>query len=99
MTIKFDQFYAVRDLTKIIPGGPSLPTVWRWILRGTKRRPKLPSFLIGGRRLIKGADLIAWIDAGREAVPEVAPNPTALSEERKQRAELAKAKLAKWGIR
>ncbi len=32
-----------------IPGRPSLATVWRWVLNGT-RAGKLESVLIGGRR-------------------------------------------------
>ena len=34
-----------------IPGRPSLATVWRWVLNGT-RAGKLESCLVGGRRFV-----------------------------------------------
>ena len=40
---------AVAEAPQHIPGRPSLATVWRWVLNGT-RAGKLESVLIGGRR-------------------------------------------------
>ena len=39
----------IADAPSYIPGHPSLATVWRWVLNGT-RAGKLDSILIGGRR-------------------------------------------------
>ena len=39
----------IAEAPKHIPGRPSLATVWRWVLNGT-RAGKLESFLVGGRR-------------------------------------------------
>jgi hypothetical protein len=39
----------IAEAPQHIPGRPSLATVWRWVLNGT-RAGKLESFLVGGRR-------------------------------------------------
>jgi len=39
----------IAEAPQHIPGRPSLATVWRWVLTGT-RAGKLESFLVGGRR-------------------------------------------------
>ena len=39
----------IAEAPKHIPGRPSLATVWRWVLNGT-RAGKLESVLVGGRR-------------------------------------------------
>ena len=39
----------IAEAPQHIPGRPSLATVWRWVLSGT-RAGKLESFLVGGRR-------------------------------------------------
>ena len=40
---------SIAEAPQHIPGRPSLATVWRWLLNGT-RAGKLESILIGGRR-------------------------------------------------
>ena len=40
---------SIAEAVRYIPGRPSLATVWRWVLSGT-RAGKLDSILIGGRR-------------------------------------------------
>lgn len=57
--------YRPQDVSALIPGRPSLPTIWRWLLRGLKSpsgRRRLPSRKVGGRRFVRGADLLAWLD-------------------------------------
>lgn len=39
----------IAEAPQHIPGRPSVATVWRWVLSGT-RAGKLESFLVGGRR-------------------------------------------------
>ena len=40
---------SIAEAPQHIPGRPSLATVWRWVLNGT-RAGKLESFRVGGRR-------------------------------------------------
>ena len=39
----------ITEAAQHIPGRPSIPTLWRWVLKGT-RGNKLESILVGGRR-------------------------------------------------
>jgi hypothetical protein len=43
------QVISISQAARMIPGRPSVPTVWRWCVRGVRKR-KLASTIVGGRR-------------------------------------------------
>lgn len=47
--IQAETIVSISEAPQHIPGRPSMATVWRWVLKGT-RAGKLESILIGGRR-------------------------------------------------
>jgi hypothetical protein len=49
LDIQKEKVVHISEAPQHIPGRPSLATVWRWVLHGT-RAGKLESILIGGRR-------------------------------------------------
>jgi hypothetical protein len=47
--IQTETIVSISEARQHVPGQPSVPTLWRWVLSGT-RAGKLESVLIGGRR-------------------------------------------------
>lgn len=75
-----EEFIAINDVPKVLPGRPHISTVWRWCLRGVKGHT-LKSTMIGGRRYISKADLDDFIEClSTSTAPEIhskATSPTA----------------------
>jgi hypothetical protein len=69
--------YSLAQAAKVLPGKPSPTSVWRWTKRGiwlNDVRLRLRAVRIGGRIVVTGADLLAFLEAqqvepGSEASP------------------------------
>ena len=66
-----EQHFRIADLTDAIPGRPSVPAIWRWIVTGILdsggERIRLASIKIGGRRVVSQANLdefVALLNSG-----------------------------------
>lgn len=60
----------IAEAAQHVPGRPSVPTLWRWVLKGT-RGGKLDSILVGGRRFTSLEAIQRFCEQG------TAPNPEA----------------------
>ena len=60
--LKQADLIAIRDLPGLLPGRPSLPTIYRWISRGIDGI-RLASVRVGGRRFVNKAALVAFVEA------------------------------------
>jgi len=79
----------------------SRPTVARWLSKGVRGRGRLPSMLVGGRRLIRREDLEKWIvyDGGGEMEPSGQAVAVSASEEaEKARRTWVSAELDRMGV-
>ncbi len=77
----------IAEAPKHIPGRPSLATVWRWVLNGT-RAGKLESFLVGGRRFTTLESIKRFAQQSTSAANGVSPTtPT----RRQREVEIARA--------
>ena len=79
-----------------IPGRPSLATVWRWVLNGT-RAGKLESVLIGGRRFTSLKSIQRFAEQCTAAA-DGEPAPTRTTARRKRDIDDAEAELSSAGI-
>lgn len=61
-----DEYIAISEVSRYIPGRPSRSTVWRWMLNGV-RGHRLASVHVGGRRFVTKAAIKAWLKAINEA--------------------------------
>ena len=87
---------AVAEVPQHTPGRPSLATIWRWVLRGT-RAGKLESILVGGRRFTSVEAIQRFAQQSTAAADgEKAPSRTSLQRERD--ISQAEAELAEAGI-
>lgn len=59
------EWLTIREAAATIPGRPHESTVARWTSREVRGK-KLPSTLIGGKRLIKRSDLFDFLNANEE---------------------------------
>lgn len=96
MTIHPETYYRATELTKLIPGRPSLRCILRWLSKGSRRQGRIPSQLVGGRRVILGADLLAWINRGKDPALEQ-PTISRTPAERQRAANKAIAQLQRKG--
>jgi len=62
-----DEWLTVRQISEIVPGRPHVASVIRWTSRPVRGRI-LPSTLVGGKRLVKYSDLVAFLNP-KEQVP------------------------------
>lgn len=62
------EWLTIREAAASIPGRPHESTVARWTLREVRGK-KLPSTLIGGKRLIKRADLLEFLNLREKQTP------------------------------
>ena len=71
------QCYTVLEYARLFQISPG--AAWRHVLKGVRRGQschKLPSLKVGGKRLIRGSDILAFI----EDTPVEAPTTTATSD-------------------
>lgn len=65
--------FRVNEVSGIIPGNPSLATIWRWILKGAfapnGERIKLASFRVGKSRHVTREAVEAFITACNDVPP------------------------------
>jgi len=87
-TLLFDQpnsdWLTIREVAANLPGRPHIATVTRWTQRPVRGRI-LPSTLIGGKRLIKRSDLVAFLTETAE--------PSETGEEHGKRQAVASAQV------
>ncbi len=79
-----------------IPGRPSVATVWRWVLSGT-RAGKLESILIGGRRFTSVESIQRFAEQSTAAANGDA-TPVRTSRQRDRAIAAAERELAKEGM-
>jgi hypothetical protein len=72
----------ITEAPQHIPGRPSVVTVWRWVLNGT-RAGKLESVLVGGRRFTSIESIQRFALQSTAAADGVAPVRTSRQRERK----------------
>lgn len=66
VTFDTDQWLTIREVAIRLPGRPHVATVTRWTQRPVRGRI-LPSKLVGGKRLVRLADLLEFLDSSEEA--------------------------------
>lgn len=86
----------IAEAPQHIPGRPSLATVWRWVLNGT-RAGKLESFLIGGRRFTSVEAIQRFAEQSTAAADGHTP-PIRTSKQRDRAIAAAEAELEAAGI-
>ncbi|MDZ4689521.1 MAG: DUF1580 domain-containing protein [Planctomycetaceae bacterium] len=75
---QFDAINAIplNEVPAYVPGRPSVPTVWRWILSGVKgpngERIELRSFKVAGKRFVNRDAVREFIAAWNADAPEPA---------------------------
>ena len=89
--ISCQRYYTVEEVhrLKLLPGEPSLSSIWRAVLYPTARRRALPSLIIAGKRRIRGCDLIDYL------TPTV-PTVNGATVRIPSKAKAAMAKADKW---
>lgn len=93
-----EQYYSVGTVRKLIPSRPSNPTLWRWVRQGIvhgNQRVRLNAIKLGGRRLILGSDLVAFVTALNSDRPTTNIVTPA---EYDRRAEAAERRLTEAGV-
>lgn len=72
----------IAEAPQHIPGRPSLATIWRWVLSGT-RSGKLESILIGGRRFTSVESIHRFVQQSKPtAIKSEVPKQTVKQRER-----------------
>ncbi len=94
--ISAEQVFPISEAPQHIPGRPSVATVWRWILTGT-RAGKLDSVLIGGRRFTSIEAVQRFADRGT-AVGTGQPAPARTPRARAKAIAKAERDLVEAGI-
>ena len=46
--LKFEKLITLAEASRLLPGRPSVPTIWRWRNKGVRGR-KLESVIVGGK--------------------------------------------------
>ena len=87
----------IAEAPQHIPGRPSLATVWRWVLNGT-RAGKLESFLIGGRRFTSLESIQRFAQQSTVAAAGDAPPPVRTSAQRERAIERAERACERAGL-
>lgn len=95
-----DRQYRIHELTKMEAiGRPAGCSVWRWCTRGVKagdHRVMLTATRVGGKRLVRGSDLLAFLEGCNAASP---PTTCIISPaEQRRRVKAAETTLTKMGI-
>ena len=86
--------YRVSQVSKLLPGNPAAATIWRWLMTGVGGR-RLGSVKIGGRRFVRGQDLLDFI----AEEPTSATRPTFRTPAARRRAsEQADRELERLGV-
>ena len=86
----------IAEAPQHIPGRPSLTTVWRWVLNGT-RTGKLESCLVGGRRFTSLESIQRFAEQST-AVADGSPAPTRTIARRERDLDQAESELDAAGI-
>jgi hypothetical protein len=95
--IQMETVVPIAEAPQHIPGRPSLATVWRWVLNGT-RAGKLESVLIGGRRFTSVEAIQRFAEQSTAAADgEKAPSRTS-RRQRERDISQAEAELEAAGI-
>lgn len=86
----------LRAVPKMMPVQVSFHTVWRWTVNGVGDR-KLPTWKIGGRRMVSQADLTEFIQRLSEAplMPERRPTQKQYDRRRQKSIDAAREYLDK----
>jgi hypothetical protein len=88
--IQTETVVPIAEAPQHIPGRPSLATVWRWVLSGT-RAGKLESILIGGRRFTSLESIQRFAQQSTAAADG---NATTVRTSRQREREIAAAEAA-----
>lgn len=92
---------AINDVGGLLPGRPSIPTIWRWVTKGLlgpdSTRIKLPTVRIGGRRFVDPAALESFL-AALQQDPSPAAAKTSQEADAARRAKAADAALEALGF-
>lgn len=91
-----ERLLLLTDAAKVIPGRPSVPTLWRWRMRGV-RGVRLETCVVGGRRYTSREALSRFIVGTTAAADGIAAS-TQTSRQRMSAIEAAERELGKAGI-
>ena len=94
--IRTETVVPIAEAPQHTPGHPSLATVWRWVLNGT-RAGKLESILIGGRRFTS-VEAIQRFAQQSTAAADGDATPVRTSRQRDRAIEQAERQLDAAGI-
>lgn len=94
--IQAETIVSISEAPQHIPGRPSMATVWRWVLKGT-RAGKLESILIGGRRFTSLEKIQIFAEQSTAAADGETP-PTQTSTQRERAIKKAEAECERSGI-
>lgn len=94
--LQTETIISVTEAPKHIPGRPSVATIWRWVLNGT-RAGKLDSILIGGRRFTSVEAIQRFADLST-AVADGQPAPARTTRQREKAVRAAERELQEAGI-
>ena len=94
--IQTETVVPIAEAPRHIPGRPSLATVWRWVLSGT-RAGKLDSVLIGGRRFTSVEAIQRFAEQSTAAADGVTA-PVRTPRRRERAIAAAERELAEAGI-
>lgn len=94
--IQAETIVSISEAPQHIPGRPSMATVWRWVLKGT-RAGKLESILIGGRRFTS-LEKIQMFAEQSTAADDVDTPPARTSRQREREISTAERACEQAGI-
>ena len=95
--IQTETVVPIAEAPQHIPGRPSLATVWRWVLNGTRAAGKLESILIGGRRFTS-VEAIQRFAQQSTAAADGDATPVRTCKQRERAIEQAERELERAGI-
>jgi hypothetical protein len=90
------KYYLLTEAAKLLPSCPHISTLHRWRLRGV-RGVKLPTVMVGGRRMVTADELGRFIEAVTCAA-DGQPQPVRTARRREQAIEAAERELARESI-
>ena len=94
--IQRETVVSISEAPQHIPGRPSIATVWRWVLKGT-RAGKLESILIGGRRFTSLENIQMFAEQSTAMADGETP-PMRTSRQRERDISRAELEASKAGI-
>jgi hypothetical protein len=83
-----EQPLSLAEAVKMIPGRPSLSTVWRWTSR---RKDPLETFVVGGGRRFTTREAIARFIARQNAGRKPSPSSRVRAQQREKAARIARS--------